>query len=109
MARCLMNPACVLVVCVLPESGFGLDSPLLPTDDSGKFNLALPTCQFSPDDLVGDRDSFFTEISRFGRGAAIIGTPFIYIETEGREHVVFKQLKPNIRVSMLDGRGQLLR
>ncbi len=44
-------------------------------DDSGKFNILLPTCQFSPEDFQTDRETFFYEISKFGRGAAIIGEP----------------------------------
>jgi hypothetical protein len=48
-------------------------------DDSGKFNIALPTCQFSPEDFQTDRETFFYEISKFGRGAAIIGESIRHI------------------------------
>ena len=50
-----------------------------PLDDSGKFNLALPTCQFSPDDFQADKETFFFEITKFGRGAAIIGESSLYL------------------------------
>jgi hypothetical protein len=52
---------------------FGMMMRTVLADDSGKFNIALPTCQFSPEDFQTDRETFFYEISKFGRGAAIIG------------------------------------
>ena len=42
-------------------------------DQNNDFNIALPTCQFDAQNLETDRDSFYTEISKFGTGAAIIG------------------------------------
>ncbi len=56
----------------IPSSG-GMMMRTVLADDSGKFNILLPTCQFSPEDFQTDRETFFYEISKFGRGAAIIG------------------------------------
>lgn len=42
-------------------------------DSNGDFNIALPTCDFDPDSFTTDKDTFYSEISKFGTGAAIIG------------------------------------
>ena len=42
-------------------------------DQNGDFNIALPTCDFDATNFTTDKDTFYSEISKFGTGASIIG------------------------------------
>ena len=42
-------------------------------DRNGDFHFSLPTCHFDATNFTTDKDIFYTEISKFGTGAAIIG------------------------------------
>ena len=42
-------------------------------DQNGDFNIALPSCQFDADNFTTDRETFYSEITKFGSGAAVIG------------------------------------